>query len=354
MDEPGNTGNAVEEERRRFYGRIDPLHMAPLWEAFAELVSPEPRTPCRPHLWAYREVRPHLMEAGGLISAQEAERRVLVLENPGLRGHHSITHSLYAGLQLVLPGETAPRHRHSQTALRLIVEGSGAYTSIDGERVRMEPGDFIITGAWSWHDHGNDTAEPVVWLDGLDIPLVRFLDASFLERHPEEKFRGGRPAGDNRARHGKNMRPVDAAPAGAGAGPALFRYPYAESREALETMRRLDEWDSHHGLKMEFINPADGGPVMPTISAFIQLLPAGFETQPYRSTDGTVYTPVEGAGVTEIAGRDFAWEAGDVFVVPSWAPHRHRAGTDSVLFSFSDRGVQRKLGLWREKRETAP
>ncbi|MCZ6629221.1 MAG: gentisate 1,2-dioxygenase [SAR324 cluster bacterium] len=342
-------GKRSAAERKAFYGRIDPLHMAPLWETFHELVTPEPVTPCVPSHWAYERVRPHLMEAGRLISAKEAERRVLILENPALRGQASITLSLYAGLQLVLPGETAPCHRHSQSALRLIIEGSGAYTSVNGEPAYMEKGDFIITGAWSWHDHGNDTSEPVVWLDGLDVPLVRFFDASFFERFPEESHPRQRPAGDNAARYGANMMPVGERPHG-GHSP-VFRYPYARSREALEQMRRLEEWDTHHALKMEFINPADGGPVMPTISAFLQLLPQGFTTAPYRSTDGTVYTVIEGRGESTIGDTTFAWRPGDVFVVPSWYSAWHRGLEESVLFSFSDRGVQEKLGLWKERKE---
>lgn len=348
QERPGNKSGG---KRQAFYDRIDPLNMAPLWEVFSELITPEPDTPCVPAFWSYSEARPHLMESGELITAREAERRVLILENPGLRGHASITHSLFAGLQLVLPGEVAPCHRHSQSALRLIIEGSGAYTAVEGEPTLMEKGDFIITGAWSWHDHGNETSEPVVWLDGLDVPLVKFFDASFVERYGEESHPRTRPPGDNIARYGANMLPVgyrNSAPY----SPA-FSYPYARSREALEQMRRLEEWDPHHGLKMEYINPATGGPPMPTISAFVQLLPAGFVTQPYRSTDGTVYSVIEGRGETRIGEVTYAWEPGDTFVVPSWHPHSHQAGEDSVLFSFSDRGVQEKLGLWRERKESA-
>ena len=347
----------IAPQRQAFYRRIDPLHLAPLWEAFDELITPEPRSPCLPHLWAYGQVRPYLMECGALISAEEAERRVLILENPALRGQACVTHTLFAGLQLVLPGETAPCHRHAQSALRLVLEGSGAYTSVNGERVYMERGDFIVTGAWSWHDHCNDTRDPVIWLDGLDLPLVKFLDASFIERHPGPEPPRGRPAGDNVARFGSNMLPVGEGAAGAAsARTLLFSYPYARSREALEQMRRTEQWHPHHGLKMAFINPADGGPPMATISTFLQLLPKGFETAPYRSTDGAVYAVIEGAGETALRDsgegeRVLSWQANDVFVVPSWHRHRHRAREDSVLFSFSDRTVQEKLGLWREQAE---
>ena len=142
---------------KRFTTDIAPLHLAPLWEKLHHLVTAEPRSPCVPHLWHYdREVRPRLMQAGGLISAMEATRRVLILENPGYAGQAQITDSLFAGLQLILPGEIAPAHRHTQSALRFVIEGSGAYTAVDGERTMMHPGDFVITPSWTWHDHGHD------------------------------------------------------------------------------------------------------------------------------------------------------------------------------------------------------
>src|SRR5512135_2896710 len=168
-------------ERQAFYDRIAPANLAPLWEQLHSLVTPAPVTKAQPAIWHYRDVRPYLMQSGSLITAQEATRRVLMLMNPGLGGQASITGSLFAGLQLIMPGEVAPAHRHSQSALRFIIEGHGAYTAVDGERTIMEYGDFIITPSWTWHDHGNDSDRPMVWLDGLDVPLVRILDASFAE-----------------------------------------------------------------------------------------------------------------------------------------------------------------------------
>ena len=134
---------------------------------------------------------------------------MLVLENPGMRGASSITRTLFCGLQMILPGEIAPAHRHKQSALRFLVDGEGAYTAVDGERVTMHPGDFIITPSWSWHDHGNPGDEPVIWMDGLDIPLVRMLDASFAERYPESTQAETRPEGDALARYGANLVPIE-------------------------------------------------------------------------------------------------------------------------------------------------
>src|ERR1700693_5711660 len=199
------------DERKAFYERIDKHSLTPLWEALGNLVPPHPAPTCVPALWRYRDVRPYLLESGRLITAREAERRVLVLENPGL--------------QLILPGEVAPSHRHTQSALRLVVEGEGAYTAVDGERTTMHPGDFIITPSWTFHDHGNPGDAPVIWLDGLDIPMVAFFDAGFAERYPQESQPVAKPEGDALARFGANMLPLEYA-ASSRTTP-VFTYPYA-------------------------------------------------------------------------------------------------------------------------------
>jgi gentisate 1,2-dioxygenase len=337
-------------ERAAFYDELAPKNMAPLWEVLRALITREPQTPCVPVIWHYDEVRPYLMRSGALITAKEAERRVLILENPALKGKASITHTLYAGLQLILPGEVAPAHRHSQSALRFVLEGQGAYTAVDGERTYMSPGDFVITPSWTWHDHGNDSDQPMVWLDGLDVPLVALLDAGFMEPGNAEQQMVTKPAGDSLARYGSGLLPVDWRPHTKTS--PVFNYPYARTREALETMRNRQEWDPCHGLKLRYVDPATGDYAMPTMATFMQLLPKGFAGLPYRSTDGAVYVCVEGGGETRIGETIFTWGPRDVFMVPSWARHSHRASQDSVLFSFSDRVVQERLGLWRESRET--
>ena len=334
-------------KRVEFYERIAHHDLAPLWEVLGTLVPQRPATPGVPAWWRYRDVRSYLMESGELISAAEAERRVLILENPGMRGSSSITHSLYAGLQLILPGEIAPSHRHTQSALRFVVEGTGAYTAVDGERVTMQPGDFIITPSWTWHDHGNPGSEPVIWLDGLDIPMVAFFDSGFMERYPEATQAIARAEGDSQARYGANLLPLDYTPQSLAT--PLFCYPYARTREALEQLRRRGDCHPCHGLKLQYANPASGGYPMPTIGAFVQLLPQNFRGKACRSTDGTVYCVVEGRGRSRIDAQTFEWDANDVFVAPSWSKVAHEADTDAVLFSFSDRPAQKALGLWREQ-----
>lgn len=338
----------MRHTREAYYQSIKSLHMSPLWEAMSALVPERPRSPCVPFLWRYEAARPWLMESGSLITAKEAVRRVLILENPGIPGSSAITQSLYAGWQLILPGEVAPSHRHTQSALRLIVEGRGAYTAVEGERVTMYPGDFIITPSWTWHDHGNDAAEPVVWLDGLDIPIVRFLDCGFAENAAEDSQTVTRPEGDALARYGSNLLPIEYAPPMNGASP-VFAYPYARTREALETMSRNGPPHIAHGYKMQYVNPATGGYPMPSIATFVQWLPKGFDGRAYRSTDGSVFSVIEGEGTVSIGEQDFEFTAHDTFVVPAWQSYRLRTAAGSVLFSFSDRPLQRSIGVWREE-----
>ncbi|HKA00451.1 MAG TPA: gentisate 1,2-dioxygenase [Candidatus Solibacter sp.] len=334
-------------EREAFYRRIAEASMTPLWEVMAALVPEKPQSACMPAIWRYQQVRPWLMESGSLISSREAVRRVLIMENPGIPGSSAITQSLYAGLQLILPGEVAPSHRHTQSALRLIVEGSGAFTAVEGERATMQPGDFIITPSWTWHDHGNPSGEAVVWLDGLDIPLLRLLECGFSENDPRDVQPVVRPEGDALARYGSNLLPIDYQPASASS--PVFAYPYARTRETLEQLRRAGPLHPVHGHKMQFINPATGGFAMPSIAAFVQLLPDGFAGQRYRCTDGTVFHCIEGKGSVVVESQTIEFGAKDTFVVPSWQVHRFRADADTVLFSFSDRPVQRALSLWREE-----
>lgn len=339
--------------RQQLYRDMDPHHLTPLWEVLHALVPPQPATPCVPAHWKYGDVRPFLMRSGEAITAEEAVRRVLILENPALRGQSAITQSLYAGLQLILPGEVAPSHRHTQSALRFIVEGSGAYTAVDGERTTMRPGDFIITPSWTWHDHGNEAGEPVVWLDGLDIPMVRFFDAGFAQNDTSRSQQVTRPEGTSFARFGHNMAPVrHEAPRGRTS--PIFSYPYERSREALERLERdapLDEWD---GVKLRYVNPQSGGWPMPTLGTFLQKLPAGFSGKGWRQTDGAVYSVVEGTGSVGIEQGDQRWHFDfgprDHFVVPSWHTARLSSDTGCVLFSFSDRPVHDALGIHHEER----
>jgi gentisate 1,2-dioxygenase len=328
-----------------YYCTLKSESLGPLWVSLKGLVPSEPRPKAVPYVWEYAKVRPRLLEAGELITAEEAERRVLVLENPGLPGASQITDTIYAGLQLILPGEIAPAHRHSQSALRFVIEGSGAYTAVDGERTTMHPGDFIITPAWTWHDHGSTADGPVIWMDGLDVPLVRFLGAGFREEHDEMAQIITRPEGDSDARYGAGMLPLDSKPTHTS---PIFNYPYARTREALHQLTLTGAPDPHHGYALRYVNPTTGDWAIPTIATSMRLLPAGFTSRPYRSTDGAVLVLVEGCLNAKVSQSSFALNAKDVLAIPAWTEYTLTASEDTVFFIYSDRPVHEKLGLWRE------
>jgi gentisate 1,2-dioxygenase len=215
----------------------------------------------------------------------------------------------------------------------------------------MEQGDFVITPSMKWHDHGNQSSQPMFWLDGLDIPLVQFLDTSFAEGLDDDEQAITRPAGDSYARYGHNLLPVNLKSASSTS--PVFNYPYSHSREALDGAKSRGDWDACHGLKLRFSNPVTGDYAMPTIGTFMQLLPKKFKTARYRSTDATVFAPIEGRGRSRIGEQTLEWGPRDIFVVPSWQWVSHEADEEAVLFSFSDRPVHEKLGLFREDRGNA-
>ncbi|MCB1997890.1 MAG: cupin domain-containing protein, partial [Rhodoferax sp.] len=278
----------ITARREAFYARADTQHLAPLWTRLKALVPKLPVHQLVPHVWHYDDLRPHVMESARQISAAEAERRVMILENPSLRGTSQVTNTLYAGLQLIMPGEVAPAHRHTQSALRFIVEGSGAYTAVDGEKTIMQPGDFVITPSWTWHHHGHEGAGPMVWLDGLDIPLCTFFGSTFREDHDQAEAPVERPLGDAMARFGSGLLPVGHVAKNLNS--PVFNYPWARTREALHVLSKAGAPDAHTGHWMRYVNPVDGGWAMPTMATMVRLLPAGFATQPYRSSDSMVFT----------------------------------------------------------------
>ena len=170
-------------------------NLVPLWPSLRGVLPPDkPRPQTTPTCWSYKSIKPLLLKAGELTPIEKAERRVLVLANPG-HGLEKMQASpaIYLGMQLLLPGEWAPAHRHTPNAVRMIVEGDGAYTNVNGEKCPMSRGDLILTPTGQWHEHGHDGDKPVVWLDVLDLPLVYYMEASYHingKRQPADAVRG--------------------------------------------------------------------------------------------------------------------------------------------------------------------
>lgn len=337
-----------EEVLHAYYDELAARQTGPLWTYLSSALTPEPKTKVLPHLWAWDEMRPLVLRSGELVTAAEAERRVIMLLNPGLGGQVATTQTLYAGIQLILPGEIARTHRHTPAAIRFIIEGAGAYTTVDGEKTVMHESDFVLTPNWTWHDHGNESDVPVMWLDGLDIPLVGYLNAIFFEEYETEQQPVTKPPDDSRHRYSGILLPAHEQRVG-GHSP-LLNYTWEKTRETLERVAAGDPGDPHDGILLEYTNPYTGGPALPTMGCRIQLLRGGQRTEAHRHTPSTIYHVAEGQGATIINGQRFSWRKGDTLVVPTWAWHEHLAdGGDAVLFSFTDDPVLAPLGFVREQ-----
>ncbi len=349
QSEPGPKHN-IEAMREAYYERISKFDMAPLWKVMKNVVTKEPVTRCIPVVWHYDDVRSLVMESGGLISAEEAMRRVLVLENPAMRGESKATNTLFAGIQMILPGEIAPAHRHVSSAIRFVLDGEGAYTAVEGERSYMSPGDFVITANWAPHDHGNPSDKAMLWLDVLDFPAVNFYEASFADYFDEkEKMQNtSRGDGDSLAFYGSGVLP-DGTTVTMNHSPVV-NYTYARTRPILDRLKKAGDIDPRHGARVRYTNPVNGGPVLPTMGANLALFPKGFKGEPYRATDGTIFVCTEGGGTTKVGDTVLDWGPNDVFVVPPWKPYSHHPSKESVLFSISDRPAQEALGIWREEK----
>ena len=315
----------AEEVLEAYYEELRGQHVVPAWISGG--ITFEPKSKAVPHVWHWRDLRPQAMRAAELVGTEQAERRVLRMTNPGLAGV-SASNTLVANVQIVMPGEIARAHRHSPAALRLIIEGGGGYTVVNGDRVPMYPGDLVLTPAWCWHDHANDTGAPMIWLDGLDTPLVRMLEAGFWEEYG-----------------------ADTQPIGNGAGSAgKWSYPFAEARATLERLAAENTVSPFDGVILEYTNPVTGGPTMPTIACFVQLLRPGEHTRAHRHVCCTNYHVIEGAGHSIVGGQRLDWEDKDVFTVPTWTFHEHVNTGDrpAFLFSFTDAPVMKALDLYRE------
>jgi gentisate 1,2-dioxygenase len=339
----------VTGNRQAYYDKISKKDMAPLWEVLRHVVTKEPKSKCAPNIWKYDEVKSLMLEAGGVISAEEAERRVLVLENPALRGQSRVTNSLFAGIQLIMPGETAEAHKHVSSAIRFVLEGEGAYTAVEGEKAQMARGDFILTPNWAPHDHGNPGKQPVMWLDVLDMPTVNHFETSFMEHFDEKAQNTNRADGDSLDRYGSGVLPDGSLDTFVTRSPVI-NYTYARTKPIIQRLAKAGDIDPRHGARVRYSNPATGGHVMATMGAYLALLPAGFKGQDYQSTDSTIFVCVEGHGKTKVGDKVLEWSPNDVFVVPSWHKYAHEAKDESVLFSISDKPAQEALGFWREKK----
>ena len=336
------TAPTVRAGANDFHDAIEDAHVVALWEMFGgeggPTVAPEPA-----FHWPWRVIGPLLDRAVAETDMDNAERRVLSLANPafGREDDYRATTNLNAGLQILMPGENARPHRHSMDALRFVIEGEGAATTVDGKRCEMARGDLVLTPAWTWHEHEHRGDSRVVWLDSLDVPLVADMDAGFFEPGPPGDFPD---------------LPADPAFAAAGLVPAgtargayspLFRYPWAEARAALAAAPAEDDGSR----LMRYINPATGGPVLSRLDCYLLGLARGRPTRRRRTTSNAVCFVAEGEGESTIGDVTVGWAVNDIFTLPHWSWASHTASSETAtIFLSTDREVMNRLGLLREER----
>ena len=335
---------------KEYLSALTSINLQPLWPSLRTLISHG--TPTRssvPVHWRYPQVRELLMQAGDLTPIEKAERRVLVLCNPGLGiDNLQATPSIYVGLQLILPGEDAPNHRHSPSAIRLIVEGAGGFTTVEGERLPMEPGDLILTPSGLWHEHGHTGSEPVIWMDALDLPLIHYLETSQAQEAPlqhapvrldssQTKFRRAGLLPYDQL-HDHNPYP-------------MLRYPWKETREALTELASATDRDGL--VQLAYINPVTGQECLPILGFSALMLRPGESADLGRRTCSAVTHVVEGHGSSEIDDSDFDWYPHDMTVIPPHASctlRNHSSSSPAFLFIVDDAPLHRKLGFYREYR----
>jgi gentisate 1,2-dioxygenase len=316
------------------------------------------------HRWRWREIAPYLdriaeiARDGDVSPIEFAERQQFLLTNPGLGGRLQVTSTMRCAVSIYNPGDVAPVHIHTPNASRTILSENGGYTTIEGERCVAGRGDLILTPNGTWHDHGNDGGEPVVWIDVLDFPLMEFLDCVWLDEEYPGKSDGNARAqtvtqkgGYSHRLYGKGGLVPTFVPNRRGFGrdtSPMFHYRGDDVRTALDNLR--DEVaDPYEAVTLRFVNPATGASVFPTLDYRAMLLRPGEETRFKRETASTVYQVIDGCGTTEIAGKSFEWEHNDIFVVPgfAWRRHGNHGDGDAVLYAVADIPLLEKIGQYR-------
>lgn len=333
-----------------YYAELAAQDMGALWRAPEH--KGDPVVPEVAHVWHWRTTFPLLQQAAAVMGiSPDAQRRVLGFRNPAKTGMGT-TQTLNAALQMVLPGEVAPAHRHTMSALRFIIDAEGGYTVVNGEKLPMHNGDMILTPGWTWHDHKNENAaKPMVWMDLLDVPYVTALRAIFYEDYPGNTAQPVTQQTDASYQRfgGAGLLPLADRPRSLYSPLNVYRW--QQTYEALKRIQSTGEGlDPFEGAIVEYVNPITGGHVLPTIACYLQVLGPGERTKARQQTVSKVYHVARGRGYTIINGQRFDWEQRDTFCVPSWAIHEHSAdGEEAVLFSSTDLPILEPVGLYRER-----
>ena len=339
-------------ELQAYYKDLARYETAALWTVANKIEPWQPKSTSVPVLWRYADLREPVLKSVSLVSPEKAGRRVIYLNNPGRRDVSAAVGWLYSGLQVMHPGEVATSHAHSASALRFIMEGTGAYTVVDGHKMTLGANDFVLTPNGTWHEHGVDAAgSPCIWQDGLDIPFVNAMEANFFAVHPDLQQKVLYPVDDMTKTWGNpGLKPATGT--WSKAYSPLLKYEWGPTYDALRQFAKAGPGSDFDGVLMKYVNPVTGGHVMQTIGASMQMLRAGEKTKAHRHTGSVIYQCAKGSGYSIIDGQRFDWRERDIFCVPSWAWHEHANASDrddACLFSFNDLPVIESLGFWREE-----
>lgn len=341
---------ADEPDLDAYYADVEQAYLQPLWE-MAGVLTPTPVVQTVPYRWSAGDLQKLAARAGELVPIDRGgDRRVLAMSNPGLDGAPFISGTLWAAVQLLLPGEVAPAHRHSPGALRFVLDGNGVYTLLDGDPVAMSRGDLVLTPSWVYHEHHNPSSQPMMWLDVLDLPMVAALDAVFFEERPSEEADESvapRSASERRFGQGAGLVPtgVSASVHDRPHSP-LMVYRWADTDAALDSLLELGDGQE---AELRYRDPSRGRDVMPTLRCEMHRSVAGHTTATGRQTGTRVCAVLDGAGTVRLGGQEFAVAPGDVFVVPSWCEYQLEARSTLDIFTTSDAPVLEALGLFRRK-----
>ena len=338
----------VDELPQAYRETLSAKSMVPLWPYMRNaLPHGKPHRNTRPHVWAWQDVRSNLLKAGDLTPIEKAERRVLILENPGLPGEIRATPAIFIGMQLILPGETAPTHKHSPSAIRMVIEGKGGYTIVQGEKCPMEKGDLILTPSGMWHEHGHEGTEPVIWLDALDLPTVANLECSYATEGGLQNRREGADSSQNRyVRSG--LVPYGSLGRKRADYP-LVRFPWKDVRDALEAMATVTP--KTEMVHLAYVNPETGAECMPVLGFSAIMLRPGETANPVRRSTSAVLHCIEGQGEAMVDGVLLTFEDSDTVAIPTHAQMQlsNRSATKPCfIFQVDDAPLQRKLGFYEE------
>ncbi len=335
-----------------YYDELEGKNAGALWTVANKIEPWEPQSQSVPVVWPYQELRADVLRSLELVTPEKAGRRVVYLSNPGRRDVTAAVGWIYAGLQVMNPGESATAHRHSASAIRFIMEGEGAYTVVDGHKMTLGANDFVLTPNGTWHEHAVEASgTPCIWQDGLDIPFVNAMEANFFQVHPDLSEPVAFPVDDMTKTWGNPGLTPNGGDWNKGYSP-MFKYEWEPTYESLVNYASCHDGSPYDGILMEYVNPINNGPVMKTLGASMQLLRAGEHTKAHRHTGSYLYHVAKGSGHSIIDGKRFDWQEKDIFCVPSWAWHEHvnaSSTDDACLFCLSDLPVMRALDLYREE-----